>query len=378
MTRPEVLIVDDRPDPDADALANELEKDFKTPALAITPQQLTRQHVSDARLILVDQRLEAWTDDRDADQAPLPPNKRFIADRPLTGLALAAVMRSHITHEAEPAGIALLSSNLVDLVQQFSHSVTEHAAARLHDVEWAFHKKGIPGLPPLPLRVVSLAAAFPAVAHVGDAEDPHDALRQALAVPASDWGEVAARDIHAAAPPLRQLASATHGLSIVRWLSQRILPYPTFLIDAPRVALALGIHPESFESAADGIAPVLDPYRYVGPLADFSGTRWWRAGIRRLARECTGESRPSPELAVTIGERAGIKLTPMDPPNAVLCVDRTLRVYGGPVARERAVRVQVDDWPTFAETAWMARDLLDVEPELWDLVDPGDQHLANT
>jgi len=164
----------------------------------------------------------------------------------------------------------------------------------------------------------------------------------------------------------------------VRWLSQRILPYPTFLIDEPRVALALGIHPDSFIAHSEALASVLEPYRYTGPLAEFSGHRWWRAGIRRLARDHTGESRPSPELAAAIGKSASVELMPMDPPNAVLCVDETLQLYNGPIARERAVRVQVDDWPTFAETAWMARELLDAEPELWDMVDPGDQRLADT
>jgi hypothetical protein len=374
----EIVIVDDRPDPDAEALAQELETDLGIRARAITPAQLTRAHVSGARLILVDQRLDAWTDERDADQRSLPLDKQLIADRPLTGLAIAAIVRSHLADEAEPAGIALLSSNLVDLVKDFSRSATEHAAARLHDLEWAFDKRGIDGVPAISRRVVSLAAALPAVAQIGDADDPHAALGVALALPETDWAAVAAGDMHAAAPPIRQLAASTHGHSVVRWLSQRILPYPTFLIEEARVALALGIQPESFADHYDAIAPVLEPYRYRGPLAEFSGPRWWRAGVRRLARDHTAESRPSPELAAAIGTAAGAELAALQPPNAVLCVDAELRRDGGPIARERAVRVQVDDWPPFAETAWMSRDLLAAEPELWDMVDPSDRHLADT
>lgn len=373
----DILIIDDRPE-SAEALAYELETTLGKTARAISPAELTREHAVRAQLILVDQRLDAWTDERDAAQHALPADTQLIADRPLTGLAVAAVIRSHVTDEAAPPGIALLSSNLVDLVQEFSRSVTEHAAARLHDLEWAFDKRGIAGLPAISHRVVSLADAFPAVAGIGDADDPHEALGRVMALPDTNWARVAARDVHAAAPPVRQLALSTHGLSVVRWLSQRILPYPTFLIDAPRVALALGIHPDSFAEHSDALDAVLQPYRYEGPLAEFSGRRWWRAGIRRLAREHTATSRPSDELAAAIGRQAGVALTAMHPPNAVLCVDETLQVAGGPVARELAVRVQVDDWPTFAETAWMPRDLLDNKPDLWDTVDPGDRHLAGT
>lgn len=370
-----ILMVDDEPQEAANALVIEFER-HGICALAVTPSDVTRAHLDDAVLILVDQRLEHWTQPRDDDWVDVAPSEQHVAMRPAHGVALAAVLRSQLASN-RVRGVALLSANLHDLVEHYSLSVTEHAAARLHDLEWAFAKTQIEGLPSPAVRIISLANAIETTASAfaeplsGDA---YGVLNSLLELPdGARWALSAGRDVRSTSPPVHQFAEATAGLSVVRWLAQRVLPYPTFLVDPPRAALMLGIEPTSFAEHAEALAPVLEPFRYTGPLEDFANTRWWVTGLRSLALELVGELRPSPMLASAITERAGVTLRPMEPANAVICVDAALERYGLPVAREAAVRIRSDDWPAYAETGWMSRAYLDEHPEHWDLVDPADQ-----
>jgi len=87
----------------------------------------------------------------------------------------------------------------------------------------------------------------------------------------------------------------------------------------------------------------------------------------------TGSSSPDRETAAELSRWLGDALAPLEPPGAVLCVDGQLRRWGVPVAREHCVRVRPDDWPPFAETGWMAEELLEDHAELRDLVEPADR-----
>ena len=371
-----VVIVDDDPNPDAEIVAANLRRSGAQ-AEAITPDELSRAHLDQADLILVDYRLDKWTGPRDDSEVDRPPTKQMVATRPCDGLALAAVIRSQLPAD-HIRGIALLSANLTELVRDFSPSVTEHAAARINGLDWAFDKRPIDGLPELSERIMHFAEGVLDVRREwpadGDSVDREEVLRQLLALPSADWADVAARDVHASQPPINQLGAASHGLSVLRWLGQRILPYPTFLLDATRLAMACGIDPDALGGSlnATALETGFESLRYRGPLADFLGPRWWRAGVRRLVRDWTAESRPSSAMAAAVGERVGAQLPPLDPPSSVLCIDGALRQVGV-AARELAVRVRPDDWPPFAETGWMAEQLLEDQPELMDLVDPADR-----
>lgn len=371
-----VLIVDDDPAGRAGALAGTLNL-LGVSTAAISPESVTQGHLDDARLILVDQRLERWTEPRDKALSGIPHGDWPVSTRPQTGVALAAVLRSQI-RDGQACGVALLSANLEDLVQRYSASVTEHAAARLHDLEWAFSKNDAPGLPQLANRVIALDEAIGATvaAFQSPKQTPTETLAALFQLPVdASWAASATRDMLSTSPPVHQFAAATDGLSVVRWLSQRVLPYPTFLLDQPRVSLGLGIDPESFQANEQPLTELLGSREFRGPLRDFANRRWWRAGIQSLVRELSGDVRPSKPLVEAIEKRTGVSLAPLSPANAVLCVDGSLARHGGPVAREAAVRVRSDDWPAFAETGWMSLDYLGERPELWDLVDPADRAL---
>ncbi len=377
-----VLIVDDRPASAADALAGALKQEGLD-AESVEPQEVSRALLNAADLILVDYRLDHWVNPRDEDLQMLAPEKQLLSERPMNGLALAAVLRSQLPKD-EICGVALLSANLKDLVQNFSPLVTEHAAARINGLDWAFDKDNMPEIPGLSERVVeftravrAIRDAWPELDQETDSELQEDRetwLLRLLGLPSDElWRGVAARDVHAAQAPINQLANATHGLSVLRWVSQRILPYPTFLVDQDRLAVACGVTPDSLARVDTNALKLFGNVRYKGPLASFLGPRWWRAGVLWMVREWTGSSSSGPEVAAQLSERLGESLTPLEPPGAVLCIDSELRRWAVPVAREHAVRVRPDDWPPFAETGWMAEELLEDHPDLRDLVDPADR-----
>jgi hypothetical protein len=374
-----VLIVDDEPGERAEEIAEETAKSGEVVADSIHPDELSRAVVEEADLILVDYRLHKWIDEHYADEADRPSEKQLIAERPGNGVALAAVVRSQLPKDDDRIrGVALLSANLTDLVKDFTPAATEHAAARFNSVEWAFDKDEIEGIPPLAHRIRSLAAAIRMLNEewpkVEDESDRAAALYKLLGLPHEDWAVVAERDVHASQAPLNQYGSATHGLSILRWIAQRVLPYPTFLLDGRRLAMACGVSPDVVNDrrALAALESAFDKVWYQGPLADFLGPRWWRAGVRDVVREASGDTLPGPDIRAAVEERAQVGLPPLEPSGAVLEIDGKLNVIGV-VPRERAVRIRPDDWPPFAETGWLSEEQLEKHPNMKDLVDPVDR-----
>jgi hypothetical protein len=379
VSTPTVVIVDDDPGGGADAVASSLRL-IGLKAEAIAPEQLVQAHLNSADLILVDYELNEWVEPRDEQLLELPAVEQPVAGRPANGLALAAIIRSLLPDDGRLRGIALLSGQLDKLVENFSLSVTEHAAARVNGIDWAFEKKTIEHLPALNRRIEAFALALGTLQQVWHEDDGQRErqLVDMLGVPGEEaWASVAVREIHAAQPPLNQLATASHGLSLLRWLAQRILPYPTFLLDAPRLAMACGLHPGELREDAhpQELESVFGPARYDGPLAAFLGPRWWRAGVKHTIRELTGDSLPGPAIVAALQAQTGVKLTARDPPGSVIAIDARLSPVG-PIARENAVRVRPDDWPAFAETGWMSRRTIADDPSLLDLVDPADRALV--
>jgi len=379
MSAATVLIVDDEPYERAEEVAEEVAADGAAVADAVHPEKLSRAEIEEADLILVDVRLDKWTAKRDASEADKAVTEQRVATRPLNGVALAAVIRSQLPDDDNRIrGVALLSANLTDLVEDFTRAATEHAAARFNSVEWAFDKKEIDELPPLAHRIRSFAAALRTLDEqwpkVEDETDREAALFKVLKLGDGNWAGSAQRDVHAAQAPLNQYGTATHGLSVLRWLGQRVLPYPTFLLDARRLAMACAVSPEVVDDSRTlaALESVFDGAQYQGPLADFLGPRWWRTGVRETVRQMSGETLPGREVHAAVEDRVGVSLPPLEPPGAVLGIDGELNVIG-PVASERAVRIRPDDWPPFAETGWLSKDELVKDPDLIDLVDPVDR-----
>jgi hypothetical protein len=359
-----VLIVDDQPETTASGLAANLDREGVF-AEAIEPQEIDERRLLRADLVLVDYKLDEWE---------VASGVGEVARSPQDGLALAAVLASRLRHDERVHGVALYSAELHMLVQDFSSAVTEHAAARINGIDWAFQKDRVQSLPPTSKRVAQFAEA---VQHLSGAWNSDTEglgpLEQFLNLPDAPWGRVAIRDVLAAQPPIHQFAESSRGVTVLRWLAQRILPYPTFLLDRSQLAIACGATPASLmEVDVESLDAAFDQALYRGSLDDFLGPRWWRAGIRRKIREWTDSTQASQFAVEQLGSAIGHKLTPMDPISSVLGMDKSLQEVAGLIARERAMRVRPDDWPIFAEPAWVDEELVRANTGLQAYVDPAD------
>jgi hypothetical protein len=156
-----------------------------------------------------------------------------------------------------------------------------------------------------------------------------------------------------------------------------ILSYPCFLWDAPRVAARLRITQKSFDQSfqqAPAFRAILDAARYNGILSDFAGPRWWRHRIEKFAWDLTKGDSQNPEvLRSNLGSLMGQMPDPSQKDQPLVCLDRDYRPLTETCSFQSAVRVQPDDWPAFADSAWMSLDLVRENPDLRMLVIEEDQ-----
>lgn len=366
--KPVIVVVDD----DLDEMSATLALLAKA-ACGVRPREpddVTADDLEAADLVLVDWRLDRW--DRRADE------NKPIAVRPLDGLALAEVLRSHLgpRHAGRPTAFALHSGALDQLRLGVPETIQEFALARIHNLEWVFAKGGTGTLVP---RFVSLGRALRGLPHPWppDLREGQRALTTLLAMPDDPLAAQSVLDCH---PPLHELARNSNGLTIIRWLAQRILPYPTFLLDEWYVAARLGVAVGALRDDLAGggaISQLLAPCLYTGALADFIEARWWRTRIDDLLWQLTEGGAPG-SLRVQEAIRS---LAPdvqlLDVSTPVVCVDDKYRA-NVIVDAEDAVRIDLDDRPPFALAAWTTSDLARSDDGVRARVIPADRDRVET
>ncbi len=365
--KPRILIVDDEPD---EARPRKMEIGNQAHVDIIHPEDITeREQFTDVHLILVDFRLDNW---RSRDKVP------SLSQRPMDGLALAAVLRSHIDgqNDSAPIAIAIHSAHLRDLSGGLPPEPRAHAIARAHNLEWAFSKRQGGDEVSLAQQIISLATAVSGLPSSWPTDKPNkteEQVQQLLAIPQNAiWFDRAWRDIHACYPPIHELSKWSHGLAILRWLLQRILPYPCFLWDSHYLAARLRVTNKSLTDVLDTnekFARVLAPFQYRGILGDFLGHRWWRSGIESFLWVLTeGNPFDLDLIRSQLVARIGAKLSTVDLAQPIVCVDKDYRVLPKFFHAEDAVRIQPDDWPPYADQAWTTIELARQERSLRSLV----------
>src|ERR1044071_4212055 len=228
-----VLVVDDQPDR-VEALLPDLAGDLDV----VHPRDLAVEHIEAARVVLVDHHLEAeeWPE-----RESLP-----FACQPQNGVALAAVLQAHLATDRfkrySPTSIALLSARPYDVTPGLANP-PEHLAAQACGLDWAFSKDQSDKL--LAPRVLQLAEAIDRLPRRWPAEDPAlwSKISELLGLQSVDWKGTALSQVERCHPPIHELAEWTDGVAFVRWVAQRILPYPAFLLDLFQVALRLRVKP---------------------------------------------------------------------------------------------------------------------------------------
>lgn len=352
---PSILIVDDKPEE-----VRQLEELLRGQASTVVrhPQDVTNDDLVGTDLVLVDYRLQHWPERDEIYSLSL---------RPMNGLALAGVLRAFLTHEESeeagvspgPTAIALHSALLKQLAGGLPVEIRVHAIARANNLEWAFEKSVLDSsLPPLSDQLTSLADAVCRLPNTWprEPESVKELAKEFFQLPSeAPWASQAWSEIEDCHPPLHELSTATHGLALIRWMLHRILPYPCFLFDEWHLAARLGVEHAGFHAALKN-ANFVDAFKdtqYAGSLSTFLGKRWWRAGVESLLWELTEAQSYDLELArQRLSERTGVALTVSRHSNPIVCLDAHYKALPTFCSADESVRIQPDDWPSFAEQAW--------------------------
>ncbi|HEU5091123.1 MAG TPA: hypothetical protein VFT30_00470 [Nitrospira sp.] len=360
---PTILVVDDEL-----RAAKGLKKRIGSSAevLTRTPEAVTQADLRQADLILVDFELH-----EEMGEVPItqPPN----------GLALSSVLREQI-REMNPrkvTGVALYTGQLQRISGTIPDEVRGFVVARLTNLEWVFEKNAND----TEITSVSLAEAIKRLpsSWPEDANEAARHLHRFLGLSRSvPFFAVAEEDIAACHPPVHELSNASHALAVVRWLAQRILPYPAFLMDRIGLAARLRLTPRRLDLLLAGESRLVDALvgvAYDGALAELYGSHWWRAGIDELIFEWSEGTGEAEVLQASIQNLAGRELSFIDG-EVVPVIDSSYRADRvAPI--ESALPVRPDDWPVFADDAWAERVEIEGDPRLRGLLISPDAELVS-
>ncbi len=354
---PSVLIVDDKVEE-----VRGLEVLLRRTTLLVEsthPHDITASQLRDADLVLVDLALDEWPGRDEASSLAL---------KPLDGLAVANVLKSYTRKRKfqTPKAFAILSARIEEFASDLPSEQREHIFPRLHDLEWAFRKTGSQYEVPLHQQVESLASAVSSLPKSW--ARPRAKAEALLGLGEGEWSYQAWEDVEICHPPMHELSSHSHGLAFVRWLLHRILPYPCFLWDSHHLAARLRVSHGSFLEAwreSQGFQRLLAPFQYAGILSDFIGPRWWQAGAENFIwKATTGRPQDDQALRDALAKRAKLEFAPTEGMTPVVCSNEQLRPLEQTSDRSKALRIQPDDWPPYADQAWTTPDLARSSPLL--------------
>lgn len=356
---PAILYVDDEPDAFG-AWRSEVIADGRARLTIAHPDDVTRDQLEQASVVLVDFRLDHW---------PSRDNLERLSLKPVNGLALLSILQEYL-HDLKvnsPCAFALHTGAFHAVAR--SLPPLPHIVARAHNLEWIFDKST--SGPKRATKVVELAAAVEALPDSW----PHDSAPAASAVlrdwlgldDSTPWSQSAWDDALRCRPPIHEFAEHTNGVGVLRWMLHRILPYPCFLIDDIHLAARLRVTVESLQT---GLRPngrlcsLLGPAEYRGQLGAFQGRRWWRTGIELILFQLTKASPGNLTLLRSEMMAREPTLVPTDTFDVYPVLDEHFRPKEALAAADDVVEVVPDDWPPFADSAWALTSDLNDYPAL--------------
>lgn len=337
------------------------------------PSEVTVSDLEWADLVLMDFILENWFERDELEEISL---------QPLNGLALAAVLREHAdaTNNGGHNYTAFaIHSARINAISARLHTTnrTPYVVARLNNLEWAFDKADDTRF----TRSADLAKAVRSVSASWQSDEGRRfvaATAELLNLPTDvPWSERAKDEVVLCQIPLSDFSAGTNGLLFLRWLLHGIMPYPTFLLARHWVAARLRITPDSLSQvlASDSeLAHDLAACQYLGVLATFAGSRWWRAAIDQYIWDLRAAGGREPAaFHEELERRAGVSLQRVVGVSLAVCVDRELNPQEELCTLETVVRLVPDLWPAYAESAYAEMDKVCQDPELYSLVHPLDR-----
>ena len=364
---PYVLVLDDEPETVRSGAA--LGWSGRVEFDVVHPANVERQHVMKADLVLVDYQLEHWHE-RDS--------LRNIACQPENGLALAALLREHVDRSpgVRPISFALHTGHLSKAQGRLTlvEANARHVVARFNNLEWVFPKTDVRRYD----QMLLLADATRRLPRAWPTESEESAVRARTLLDMDEtasWFHRCWREVRECQPPIHELAGGGHGVLFVRWLLHQIMPYPCFLWDVHWVGARLHLPMHVLQrvlTESSGLSEDLKSIRYSGILAGFLGDRWWRGALEDYVwRLCEGDMS---RLRAMLNERAGENLETVELEQPVACLGLELLPSAKLVAAGDAVNLRPDQWPAFADSAWMDIETVVENPALRAMVDPLDEY----
>ena len=342
-------------------------------ALHVTPDELEEAHLEDVQVVLVYEYLNKWA----RRESVVDAVGLYVRD----GIALAAVLRSHLDNRGPAENVAaapkdtsiVLRTGRLDVLAagtpRYMQPVT---VSRQHDLEWAVRKEdegteaAIAAIEALASAVLTLPKQWNGIGT--------ERLCDWLGLGAQAWKEAALEQIEECRPPWSVLAASSAGRKWIAWFLQRILPFPTFLIDDLRAAAYLGLSGPALDVLLENegiVGEMLQSSLYVGELSKFGGRRWWRAGLQQLKSEMIAFSsgRNADSIYLAVEKQSGIDLNSyrLGVNFPVFQIGEDYSVLDKPIEIDRAVRLQPDEWPSYADDPWLDSRRLE-HSELAELV----------
>ena len=333
------------------------------------PADVEHQHLVDADLVLVDYVLEHW-DERDSLKA--------VSCRPENGLALAALLREHVDRLPgnRPVAFALHTAHLTQAQGRLTlvEASAQHVVARLNNLEWVFPKTDERRHEQM-LLLADASRQLPRRWPTGAGESAGHARTLLNMDQDASWFVRCWREVRECQPPIHELAGGGHRVLFLRWLLHQILPYPCFLWDAHWVAARLQLRVDVLHRVLAGnsrLALDLRSLRYSGVLHGFLGVRWWRGAVEDYVWDlCEGQLG---RLREKLSERAEEELTALEMEHPVVCLEANLQPSERFAPAKDAVNLRPDQWPAFADSAWMEIETIRDNPDLRAMVDPLDEY----
>ena len=321
-----------------------------------SPDEAKEADLRAASLVLVDYKLDNWeTNAPEEDLCKHIPN----------GLALIGILQQRVMawKDSHAVAFAIHSAHLPELTAPFKHEPRIHLLSQTCNIDWAFEKDSksrptdtLEKIRCLAEAVRSLPNSWPPA----EATATRAELKRLLGIDtALQWADHAWSDVERARPPVDELILRVHGLLFLRWMLHRVLSYPCFLLDETWLAARLAVTPASVQVAlSSGLGELLEPAEYRGILSGFRGRRWWRMGVENILWEIGGEtSLGVDQLRHLLIEKKGLPLTPTEASHPVVCLDTDFLPLDQLHDPIEAVRIVPDDWPPFAEQAWVTIEL---------------------
>lgn len=354
---PKILVVDDEEDRSLEVALGK-----RVQVKTMVPQVVEEEDLDWADLLLIDFKLDHWSERNEQSSLSLSPPD---------GVALAAIYRRHLAKTEKPTTIALHTGNLEELAGDLPPENRLHILASLNNLEWVFRKSD-------PVRLDQIASLAQAIITLPtdwvDVESSPEKLVQLLGLEFRSTERLLLDDVFSCMPPLFDLSSWSHGVAVLRWLLHRILPYPTMLLDQNHLAARLGV--EASVLNGEHLREELKNCEYTGILANFDGARWWKASVERKLWDANEGNFVSDELLASIVSKwAKHDVIKAAAPNPVVTVDQNFTSTAHIRKMEECVRIRPDDWPAFAEPAWISKELVRSDNKMLSLVIREDRDL---